>query len=411
MLYSYTFNLKNPKADGPTLIYLRANIRAEGKYLKYSTGESIHPKDWDNKKKFPIKVKGRSALAVKINSIINQLTRYEDQFQLICNRIESQGDIITVKLLKQELDYEFKKSSVNSKSFFPVFELFIKEKKDLGKITNGTINRYENIKAVLQEFSNKSKYKLTFSTINNDFYVQFIKHSRLVLSHKNNTLGRNIGFIQTFMNWAANNNHHKNFDFKKFEKPKSETDEIALSFEEVEHLYTFDLSARKSLERVKDVFVFGCATGMRYSDYSKIKKENINNGQIFINSKKQKNNLGIPLNNFSKSILEKYDYNLPVISPQKFRQYIKEACKIAGFTNDTLKTTFIGKERIEEVIPKYNRISTHTARRTFITISLDKGMRPEIVMSITGHKSYSSFKKYIKLSNYSRQEAMIKTWN
>ncbi len=112
MLYSYTFNLKNPKADGPTLIYLRANIRAEGKYLKYSTGESIHPKDWDNKKKFPIKVKGRSALAVKINSIINQLTRYEDQFQLICNRIESQGDIITVKLLKQELDYEFKKSSV-----------------------------------------------------------------------------------------------------------------------------------------------------------------------------------------------------------------------------------------------------------------------------------------------------------
>ena len=76
-----------------------------------------------------------------------------------------------------------------------------------------------------------------------------------------------------------------------------------------------------------------------------------------------------------------------------------------------MKTTFIGKERIEEVIPKYNRISTHTARRTFITISLDKGMRPEIVMSITGHKSYSSFKKYIKLSNYSRQEAMMKTWN
>jgi len=168
-----------------------------------------------------------------------------------------------------------------------------------------------------------------------------------------------------------------------------------LSIEELDHLFEFDLSKKPSLERVRDVFIFGCTTGMRYSDFSKITSENIRNNHIYRNSQKQKNNLGIPLNKYSKSILEKYDYSLPKISSQKFREYIKDACQLAGFNKDTIKTTYRGSERIEEKLPMYKRISTHTARRTFITVSLDKGMRPEIVMSITGHKSYSSFKKYV----------------
>lgn len=212
------------------------------------------------------------------------------------------------------------------------------------------------------------------------------------------------------MNWAANKKLHRNFDFKNFEKTSSETDEVALSMTELEELFQFDFK-NKRLEQVRDVFVFGCTTGMRYSDYSRIGKENIRNGQIVINTVKQKSNLGIPLNKYSTTILEKYDYALPLISAQKFREYIKEACKKAGFNESIIKTSFIGNERIEETIPKYRMISTHTARRTFITLSLEKGMRPDIVMSITGHKSYSSFKKYIKLSKKIREDEMSKAWN
>ena len=76
-----------------------------------------------------------------------------------------------------------------------------------------------------------------------------------------------------------------------------------------------------------------------------------------------------------------------------------------------VKTSFIGSKRIEEKIKKHDMISTHTARRTFITISLEKGMRPDIVMSITGHKSYSSFKKYIKLSEKVREQEMNNAWS
>ena len=164
------------------------------------------------------------------------------------------------------------------------------------------------------------------------------------------------------------------------------------------------------MQKVRDVFVFGCATGLRYSDYSRINKSNIRNGQIFINTQKQKSNLGVPLNNYSRSILEKYEYNLPVISPQKFREYIKEACEAVGMKDIVVKTSFIGNKRIEQKIKRHDMISTHTARRTFITISLEKGMRPDIVMSITGHKSYSSFKKYIKLSDKVREQEMANAW-
>lgn len=410
MNYSYTFNLKEPNSKQETLIYLRARIKNENKYLKYSTGEKINPKHWDFESQFPRKLPGRSSKAIQVNAVIRQLSRYEEAFQLICAKLEADDTDPTVSLIKSELDYKFKKSSSSPNAFMGVYDAFLNEKKELGKITEGTLRRYINMQAVLNEFSNVTGYKLTFHSINKTFYVKFVNYSRKILRHKNNTLGRNIGFIKTFMNWAARNKYHRNFDFKDFEKPSSETDEVALSMTELEELYQFDFK-NKRLEQVRDVFIFGCTTGMRYSDYSRVGKGNIRNGQIVINTRKQKSNIGVPLNKYSKTILEKYDYDLPIISPQKFRDYIKEACEQVGFTAPIQKTSFIGNERIEESIPKYKMISTHTARRTFITLSLEKGMRPDIVMSITGHKSYSSFKKYIKLSKRIREEEMNKAWN
>lgn len=410
MNYNYTFNLKSPNENKLSLIYLRASLSGSKKYLKYSTGEKIHPKNWNSKSQFPIRIKGRTTEAVQINSIIQQLSRYAEEFQLICSRLEAQDIALTADRIKNELDFIFKKNALAPDSFFSVFQLFIKEKQDLREISEGTIGRYQNIMAVLQDFCKATRYNLTFDSVNDEFYIKFVKYSREKLKHKDNTLGRNIGFIKTFMNWTIQKKYHYNLEFRNFKKTSSETDEIALNLDELNQLWEYDFSKIKRLEKVRDVFVFGCVTGMRYSDYSRISKKNVHNGQIFINAQKTKSNTGIPLNKYSKEILEKYEFELPSISEQKFRDYIKEACKIAGFSEDTIKTSFRGRERIEETIPKYDRISSHTARRTFITISLEKGMNVETIMSITGHKSYSSFQKYIKLSQKARENEMIKVW-
>jgi len=410
MKYSYTFNLKEPTSKSETLIYFRARFKNEDKYMKYSTGEKINPKFWDKNTSMPLSIGNKSKEAISNRQITNQLLRYGEEFSRICSSMEYMDLEITTDVVKKEFDKIFKKDSSSKTTFYNVLEKYIEEKRKLGEWSEASFKKYNTIKILLEEFQEAKKYNLSFNTINNRFYVDFVGYCREVKKHKDNTLGRYLGFFKTFMRWANENKYHNNNAYEKFEKMSSETYEIALTDQELQSLKEFDFSNNKRLEKVRDVFVFGCATGLRYSEYSKINKKYIRDNSIHITSKKQKDNLIIPLNTISKEILEKYNFELPMISEQKFREYIKEACELVGFTEEIIKTSYIGSKRIDEPLKKYKLISSHTARRTFITLSLEKGMRPEVVMSITGHKDYRSFKKYIKLSQRVKNDEMQNAW-
>ena len=104
---------------------------------------------------------------------------------------------------------------------------------------------------------------------------------------------------------------------------------------------------------------------------------------------------------------------MPVISNQKTNEHLKELGKLEGIEIDEpiVLTKFRGTKEIQIKKPKYEFLSSHTARRTFVTLSLEKGMRPETVMSITGHKEYSTFKKYIKITNKVKLVELKRIWN
>lgn len=411
-MINHTFNLKDPSGDKETLIFLRARFPEENKYLKYSTGETIHPKLWDNKDKKPLNITGRSMEAVKNRDIASQLARYSDEFYRAVSDLKLQDLTVTVAAVKERLDIKFKKT-VKKKTFFDVYTLFIEERKQLGKVGSRTIEKDENTKKILEEFMSFTGYAVNFNRLNNEFYVKFVKYCREERDYKlkNNTLGKYLAFIKTFLRWAQENKYHRSNEFRKWENISSDTYEIALSEEELNTLYSHDFSKNKKLERVRDVFVFGCATGLRYSDYSKINRSKIQDNHIVVNLQKGKNYITVPLNKYSKAILEKYDYELPIISAQRFRDYIKDAAEECEINDPITKVSFIGAKRIEKPYLKYDLIGTHTARRTFISLSLEKGMRPEVVMSITGHKDYKSFQKYIKLSQRVKADEMSKAWN
>lgn len=131
---------------------------------------------------------------------------------------------------------------------------------------------------------------------------------------------------------------------------------------------------------------------------------------------KTKDILRIPLNVYAKEILSKYfgfgnDKPLPSISSQKTNKHLKEICSLARIDEPVTVVTYRGAERIERTLPKYELVGTHTARRTFVILLLEKGMRPEIVMEITGHKDYRTFKKYIKISSNVKATEMNKAWS
>jgi integrase len=144
-----------------------------------------------------------------------------------------------------------------------------------------------------------------------------------------------------------------------------------------------------------------------------LKREHIKSDQITITVKKTKELLTIPLNPYSKATLAKYEgmhRPLPVISNQNLNYAIKDLCKFAGIIEPIEIVRFRGVKREAITYPKYELIGVHTGRKTFCTLSLEKGMSAEQVMSISGHRDYKSFKRYVKVTEALKKVAMVKAW-
>lgn len=172
-----------------------------------------------------------------------------------------------------------------------------------------------------------------------------------------------------------------------------------MNYQQVEEIYLYDFSKNKRLERVRDLFVFGCVTGMRFGNYSRISKQDIQGDFIrVVDLKSKSKKLSIPLNSISKAILEKYDYILPNISNQKMNEFIKEVFKEMKFTEDIKKTMKYGDELVDKKSEFWERISSHTARRSFITIMKNNKVPDKVIMSYTGHTSLEVFNNYYRPS-------------
>lgn len=398
---NYSFKLKEPNKDKETLIYFTSSFKDEGKYFIYSTGEKINPRDWDFKNKRPQNLSGRKNDAEQRRSIDAQLSRYATFYKELATRYKLIGENLTVEKVRSEFDVEFKKVNKAINDFFTVYELFLNDKRDNNTDeanSDSTIKRYEYNKKLLEDYQIDTNSNLRFKNINKEFYNSFIKYCVDVKKHSANTLSRNVGLFKTFMFWAIENKFTYNIDFKEFKNIKRyTTDEVALTFDDVIEVYNFDLEDNQKLIRIRDLFVFGCVTGMRYSNYSQVRKKDIINGFIKVYDRKDKSkSLSIPLNKYSSEILEKYDYELPNISNQKFNEYLKELFQKIGFTDSIKKTMRYGNDIIESESHFYERISSHTARRSFITIMKNKNVPDKVIMSYTGHKSLEVFNNYYR---------------
>jgi len=410
-----TFNLKEPKKEKETLILFSSYFKNEGRKFVYSTGESITPKEWDFENRQPNNTTGRSTEADRHKTIKRQLDRYSNFFSDTISNYKLADKEILISSIKADFDTEFKRTTAISNKFIHVYDLFIAEKEnDFTDEANAksTIKRYEYNKTILEDFQTFRKKKIHFNQINESFYKSLLTYCITEKKHSANTLRRNMGMLKTYLYWAVDNGHTYKTDFQKFKMPKPQpTDEVALTLIQVQEVFEHDFSKNTKLERVRDLFVFGCSTGMRISNYSKIQKKDIQNGIIKVRDYKNNDKtLEIPLNDFSLYVLEKYKYDLPKISNQKFNIYIKEVFKAVGFDQNIKKTIKIGKELIEKITPFYERVSSHTARRSFITIMKNKKIPDKVIMGMTGHKSLDVFNKYYKPNDEEKKDFMQVVW-
>src|ERR1017187_1061110 len=277
------FYLKEPDSKGKTLIrfYFRFSENKQKRKVLFSTKESVLPKDWDEKnQKVRRTVSGFSDINYKLESLKKDAMDIYRSLDL-----ERPRKPITPELIKSKLDYSYGRTEAPvSFNFISFIEFYIKQVETTKK--EATLKGYRNTLTHLKEF--KGKKHIEFEDINLDFYNDFTEFLIHQKQFATNTIGKQIKNVKVFLNEATERGINKKLDYKskRFKVVSEEADTIYLTESEIKNLYDLDLSENPRLERVRDLFIVGCYTGLRFSDFSQIASENIKNGFISIRTQK-----------------------------------------------------------------------------------------------------------------------------
>lgn len=427
------FVLRTDKADkeGLSPIQLIYQLSGERKYFK--TGDKLRSENWDPENQQAIYLDKKAAKKLlpgvtfnllpsakeieEINSIVisfkKEVSDIEKRFQL--NGVVYSPEMVISSLKEARNPTTKKKEATNL--VFDFIDKYIQDNK--ASRERGSLCVYKSLKSHLQNFEITKKKKVTFDKIDYAFFLEF---QNFLINNRtkrnpnglgNVTIAKQLSTLKTFLNYARIHGIKVSDKYKDFKIKKESLEVVALTNEEFETLYNLNLSKNRKLDQVRDVFCFSCATGFRYSDLAQLKREHIKDEEIRLTVTKTRQKLTVPLNPYSHAILEKYSAMhrpLPVISNQKMNDYIKELCMKAGINERVQIVRFRGAKREEKTYPKYELVRVHTGRKTFATLSLEKGMSAEEVMKIGGWKSYTSFARYVNITEKRTKVVMSKAW-
>lgn len=395
------FRLKPADKNGKASIFL--DFAYNGRRLFYSFGQTVRPADWSDARE---RVKKKNATTDDGKYALNDLL---DNLKRICEKTynESLKDgVPEPEVLRAALvDFFYQNHAEGTQarpSLFSLAQRFINgEIKNRGKDkSKASLGNYHAVTKHLKEFQEQTRYRVDFDTVNLDFFYKYVTFLEKKKQLSTNTIAKDISILKVFMGEGVDLGYTNNMQFrhKKFSYNEVETESVYLNEQELNRLYRFD-TGNKKLEQVKDLFIFGALVGLRFSDYSNVKPENIvKNGEgydIAIKTQKTGTEVIIPCDPMVMEIFKKYESSrnmLPrSISNQKFNKYIKEVCRLAGFTET-------GRLRSTPDVELCDAISSHTCRRSFATNLYNQGFPAINLMKITGHKTEKSFLKYIKIS-------------
>ncbi len=402
------FNLKN-KQEEETLVVLI--FRYEGKKLVYSTGEKINPKFWNDKNQ-----KARETRNFPSHSEFNSyLKKLENTVEEIDRKARIEGRKLSIKDFKKEIDIKLGKVEEKEiPSLFQFIEEFISTREN-ANAPKGSLQVYRKTFKHLKDYA-KVNGQINYEDINLTFLDSFKKF----LYADPRSLSKNYSLkllqnLKLFLNEATERGYNTNLEYKsrKFTIKKEETTHIYLTIEELEKISSLNLSKNKRLEKIRDLFLIGCFTGLRFSDFSQLQEKHFKDFEgvevIEVITQKTKQKVVIPVHPKVKRIIQKYDGVLPrSISNQKMNEYLKELGEKANLNEKITMKRTKGGITSEETFEKWELLSTHTARRSFATNSFKAGIPSLSIMKITGHTTEKSFLQYIKVNEEENALLMAK---
>lgn len=430
--YELRRDLENKRGEQPLtlLIHLASQRR------KIATGINLVPELWS------VETQQISNLTTKLK--IQLQKKYGDHLPNKHSLIQYQEDLIELKNKVRKIEEDFRSKGIAysvemlveqikaskqhkikkedpSNLVYDFIDQYINEH-ELTRV-KGSLVVYKSLKKHLKNYQTKSRTKIRFNKIDYSFMQAFQnfligweevnEKTGFVKTLNNITIAKQLSTLKTFLGYARRQGIKVNEGYKDFSIKKDKLEVIALTQNELDLLFSYNLSLNRRLDQVRDVFCFSCATGFRFSDLQQLRREHIKEMEIRLTIKKTKEPAIVPLNKYSKAILQKYEgmaTPLPMISNQKFNKYLKELCKLAEINDPIEIIRYKGATKQSTIYPKYEVISAHTGRKTFATLSLEKGIPAETVMKITGHADYKSFQRYVKVTEERKRNEMQRAW-
>jgi site-specific recombinase XerD len=358
-----------------------------------------------------MKIKRNCVDASEIN---RELVKLKAKIEEIHNKAKAIGEELSLDGFRKRIKVE--QVGKSRRDFTKCFEEYIETSK-LTK-TASTVSGIKTSLKIFQEFSVTTRTALTFKNINQEFYDKFLNWCFNEKDYYNTSTGGCIKNLKAFLNWATDQrSYNTNLDFKKksFKKLTEEPEIIFLTYEELMTLYNYDFKKKVEWDQVRDVFCFGCFTGMRFSDIEALSPEHIQKDCIRYRVGKTRQSNTIPFNPYTRKLIAKYkdtlsDRCLPVISLKATNESLRQLFAEVKLQRKVQKTNFQGAKRISVTSPLCEIITFHISKKTFMTNFLAKGGSLLTAMAITGNKDFKTAKRYYKVVDSLKIKEMAKVF-
>lgn len=384
-----TINYFIQSKNNPAGIYIRLR---EGRNTdaKTKTKFAINPEDWSAKKGQPKNLKDENLKL--LNSQLQQLSAdLLNHYNLSSSKTE-----INSLWLKEFITPTDQKQTLPLKliDYIDYYALHVKNSIEPSSFKKINVNKH-----LLERFQQLLKTSFYIKDVNDEFKLKFETYCKQE-GYAQNTIARSIKFIKTICYHARNNGLETHYQLNSIKTKTEKIEKVFLTPDELQQIETTKLNL-DYLNNARDWLLISCETGQRVSDFMRFSAKQIRfEGEVpLLEFTQEKTNkiMAIPLSKKVREILARRGNNFPrKISDQRYNEFIKEVCKLAGIDKITKGSKFNGETKRKEsgMYPKHELVTSHIGRRTFATNNYGR-IPTSLLINVTGHSTESMFLEYI----------------
>lgn len=421
-MISVKYSLRDKHAKQKSTI--RTSVSYHGNRIVFCPGYSICPDCWDPKIGLPKSVRGNIEVKITTTNLkeldLNIRRLYDDL--TLNGRQNITPELFQSKILQMVHPEKYGEESVSKITLIDFVNQFVKDsetglrlKDNQYQLEENTIKPYRTTRKHLIGLQTLIKKELLLTDLNQKLHDEFSEYLISDLGMSKNAHSKIIMVLLQILKYAVKKKLLPTSILSEvqFNTSREETDNIYLNENEIELLMSLTQFGNKNDEEVRDMFVLGCYTGLRFSNYSKLDLDYIQDGVLKTIQIKTKQKVTIPIHPNVRKIIDKYNGVLPnVPTNQEFNRTLKDlGKKIPELNVPFAKQITRNRKKVVEETMKWEKLTTHTARRSFCTNMYLLGVPVMTIMSISGHRTEKSFRSYIKATGEEHAKIMKGFWD